>query len=58
VSLTDAATVEMISRFKMGLATYDERSFAKYVKNIVGRGFWQKLTAQEKKEAEEIDQAK
>ena len=48
----------MISRFKMGLATYDERSFAKYVKNIVGRGFWQKLTAQEKIEAEEIDQAK
>jgi len=42
----------------MGFATYDERSCAKYVKNIVGRGFWQKLTEQEKIEAEEIHQAK
>jgi predicted nucleic acid-binding protein len=59
LSLTDAATVEIISRLRIGtLATYDERSFTKYAKDIVGRGSWERLTAQEQREAEEIDRAR
>lgn len=59
LSLTDAATVEIMSRFKIGeLATYDERSFTKFAKVIVGRGSWHRLTKPEMKEAEEMDKAR
>jgi len=50
LSYTDTVTIATIREYNIGyLLTYDTRSFANFVKNIVGTNYWNTLPETEKK---------